>query len=69
MKVWCYFGADGRICADSSFQDARDALRIMLGWPSFGEVRRALDAGARVEQIEIEMPAVPQSDALDKGSD
>ena len=53
MKVWCYFGADGRICADSSFHDASDVLSTMMGWPTYGEVKRAVEAGTRVLQVEI----------------
>jgi len=56
MKVWAYFGADGRVCADSQFQSEDDAWRVMLGWPSRGEVRAAQERGDRVTQIEIVQP-------------
>lgn len=56
MKVWCYFGADGRVCADSGFKDEDEAWRVMLGWPTRGEVRRAQRRGDRVEEIEINAP-------------
>lgn len=56
MKVWCYFGANGRVCADSSFRDADDAWRTMLGWPTVDEVREAQKRGDRVVQIGIEVP-------------
>lgn len=53
VKVWCYFGANGRICADSEFRSAEDAWRTMLGWSTVGEVREAQARGDRVVQIEI----------------
>lgn len=57
MKVWCYFGADGRICADSDFSTEDDAWRIMLGWPTVEEVNLARAKGDRMEQIEIQLPS------------
>jgi hypothetical protein len=56
VKVWCFFGEDGRIVADSDFRTAEDVWRIVLGWPTKGEVRKRQERGARVEQIDI--PAV-----------
>ena len=53
MKVWCFFGADGRICADSDFKTEDEAWRVMLGWPTVGEVKAAKKRGDRVEQIEV----------------
>jgi hypothetical protein len=53
VKVWCYFGADGRICADSHFQSADDTWRVMLGWPTRGEVAAAKERGDHVVQIDI----------------
>lgn len=57
MKVWCYFGANGRICADSDFRDAEDAWRTILGWPTVGEVTAAQARGDRVVLIEINEPS------------
>ena len=64
MKVWCYFGADGRTCADSSFRDRDEAWRVMLGWPTVGEVRNAQARGDRVAQVEI----LPPEDWIAPGS-
>lgn len=55
-KIWCYFGADGRICADSMFQSEDDCWRVMLGWPTLGEVLHARQRGDQVRQIEISVP-------------
>lgn len=52
-SVWCYFGADGRVCADSDFRTADDAWRIMLGWPTRGEVRAAQERGDSVKLVDI----------------
>ena len=56
MKVWCYFGANGHICADSSFKNAEECWRILLGWPTKGEVKAAQRRGDQVRQIEISVP-------------
>ena len=61
MKVWCYFGADGRVCADSEFRAEADAWRVMLGWPTRAEVRAAIARGDRVAQIEIPEARAPDA--------
>lgn len=57
MKLWCYFGADGRICADSDFQSAEDTWRTMLGWPTGVEISEAKALGDWVKQIEMPSPS------------
>jgi len=58
MKVWCYFGANGRVCADSDFKSEAETWRTILGWPTTGEVKAAQARGDRVEQIEVNAPTV-----------
>lgn len=53
MRVWCYFGASGRICADSDFKTEDEAWRVMLGWPTRREVKAAQDRGDKVKLIAI----------------
>ena len=53
-KVWCYYGAGGRILADSSFKGEDHVWSIALGWPSEKEVEWAKQNGDLVRLIEIE---------------
>jgi len=65
MKVWCYFGANERICADSDFKDAAQVWRVMLGWPTHGEVRAAQARGDVV--LQIEMPCESRTTCSNRG--
>lgn len=53
VGCWAYVGSDGRFCADSDFKTEDDAWRIMLGWPTHGEVRQAKADGDKVVWVEV----------------
>lgn len=52
-EVWAVIFPDGRIVADSSFQDEEHALRVVLGWPTRGEVKWFKERGGRAVLIKV----------------
>lgn len=52
-RCYCYIGADGRVCADNHFANEDDAWRVMLGWPTRGEVKAAKARGDKVVLVDL----------------
>jgi len=56
-QAWAVIWPDGRMLADTSFNDEQHAWQVCLGWPDADEIEAAKRRGARAVRVTVVAPA------------